>query len=148
LKQKIFAPLLFLVLSLAAAAPAGAADALYLNLTAHGDRLNLGLAQFSSTRSKDDEVDVARRIREIVKKDLEFPRVFVLIEGGPNPSKGKVIFNGWDDLKVDALVVGSINTGWFGRTEFLGALHDVNSKQVILQKRYLAGARHRPPVRQ
>jgi TolB protein len=117
---------------------ASARDALYLELTAQGQRLDLGLAEFSTSRSKVEEAALAREMREVVKSDLLFPRIFNMVEGGVPPVRRRITFESWKDLGADALVTGYVDTGWFGRFAFYGALYDVASGEVILEKKYTA----------
>ncbi|MBI4397090.1 MAG: PD40 domain-containing protein [Elusimicrobia bacterium] len=127
-------PLLF-VLGLPSLLPA--ADPLYLELSAHGQRLDLGLADFSTSRQKVEEASVARQIRDVVRSDLLFPRVFNLVEGGVPPVRQRVSMDSWKELGADVLVTGTVDAGWFGRTEFSGTLYDVSSGETILHKRYM-----------
>ncbi|MGQ0644733.1 MAG: hypothetical protein ACT4O3_04490 [Elusimicrobiota bacterium] len=129
--------LLLLAAALFAARPAPAQDALYLELSAHGQRLNLGLADFVSVRSSVEEAARARGMRDVVKYDLLFQRIFNLIEGGPAPLRRRILFDAWRDAKADLLVTGTLSAAREGRFEFTGALYDVRSKQVVLEKRYL-----------
>jgi TolB protein len=128
---------LFAVCSaLASAAPA--ADPLYLELSAHGQRVDLGLSDFSTSRSVVQEATIAREMRDVVRADLLFPRIFTLVEGGLPPVKKKVRLESWATLGADVLVTGYVDTGWFGRFEFTGFLYDVGSGELILKKRYVA----------
>ena len=69
-----------------------AADPLYLELSAKGDKTELGLAEFSTAKSQVNEAALARQIREVVKSDLLFTRLFTLVEGGASPLKKKISF--------------------------------------------------------
>jgi len=117
-----------------------ARDALYLELSAHGDRLDLGLADFGTQRAKVEEAQLARQIRDVAQQDLLFPRIFNIVEGGAAPVKNEVPFESWRELGCDVLVTGKVNTGWFrsNQFEFTGVLYDVVSMNVILQKKYSA----------
>lgn len=115
-----------------------AGDPLYLELSAHGQRLDLGLAEFSTSRSLIEEATIARQIREVVKADLLFPRVFNLVEGGPPPLREEISAKTWEDLGADVLVTGYVDTSWFGRFSFTGAIFDVSSGKLVLRKKFAA----------
>ena len=131
---KVFGVFLFVCL----AAPAFCAqDPLYLELSAHGDKIDLGLAEFASSRSVAEESKLAGEIREIVRNDLLFSRAFQVLEGGPASVGRKSAFPGWRTLGADALVTGYVNTAWFGRWQFEGLLEDVGTGEKILEKKYV-----------
>ncbi|HRY30515.1 MAG TPA: hypothetical protein P5079_10840, partial [Elusimicrobiota bacterium] len=106
-----------LLLSLFINAPSGlrAANPLYLELSAHGDRIDLGLAAFSTSRTLVEEAAIAREMQEVTRQDLIFPRIFNLIEGGVPPVRKKVLLDSWSRLGADVVVTGYVDTGWFGR---------------------------------
>lgn len=114
-----------------------AKDALYLELSAHGQRLNLGLAEFSSHRINPEEARLARSMRDVVKGDLLFPGIFNIIEGGVPPIYRKISFESWAMQKADILITAYVSLGMSGRFEFTGMLHDVSSQKLILEKRYV-----------
>lgn len=108
-----------------------------MELSAHGQRLNLGLADFTPARTDVKEAKLAREMRDVVKGDLLFPRIFNIIEGGVPPVNRRISFESWGLQKADILVTGYVSLATSGRFEFTGMLHDVNSKKLILEKRYV-----------
>ncbi len=108
-----------------------------MELSAHGQRLDLGLADFSTSRSVVEEASLARQMREVVKNDLLFPRIFNVLEGGAPPVRRKLDLKSWENLGADVVATGYMDTGWFGRFQFTGALHDVASGRLILEKKYV-----------
>jgi TolB protein len=129
--------ILALGILLSAARPGQGRDALYLELSGRGQRLNLGLAEFSAVK-RGEGAEPADAMREVVKSDLLFPRIFNIIEGGEPPRGRKVPFESWAERRADVLVSGTYNPGKYGRFEFVGLLHDVAARQIILEKKYMA----------
>jgi len=117
--------------------PAHGKDALYLELSAKGERLNLGLAEFTSLKPMSAEAAQAGQMKDVVKDDLAFTRLFNIVEGGGAPQQRKIPFDAWAKLKTDVLVTAAYNPNKYGRFEFTGGLYDVNSKQLILEKRFM-----------
>ncbi len=126
----------FLLLILALT-PAWANDALYLELSGQGQKMSLGLAEFTSIKPDVQHLAKARQMRDVVKNDLLFVRVFNLLEGGAAPLQRKINFSSWLDLKADVLVTGTFNLTKQGDFEFVGGLYDVPSKQLIVEKKYV-----------
>lgn len=120
-----------------------AADPLYLELNARGQKMDLGLAEFGSNRARVDEAAAAREIRDVVKGDLLFARLFNLVEGGAPPARHKIAFDTWAELGADVVAAGYVDTGWLGKVQFVGGLYDVASGQVVLEKKYTLEADQR-----
>jgi TolB protein len=109
--------------------PTWAANPLYLELSARGNRLDMGLAEFSPDSVED--LPRARLIRDVVKFDLDFPKLFNLIEGGGASNEVKTSLKRWKDLGA-ALVV----TGELGRSSLEGTVREADSGNVLLKKKF------------
>jgi TolB protein len=115
-------------LSLAAEGP------LLLELSAKGDKVDLGLAAFSAAEGGD--LPRARAVREVAKNDLAFPKTFNLIEGGGGSDEAdKKSLSSWATLGADLVVTGTVER-FLGRTHFTGGLRDVSTGDVVFQKKY------------
>lgn len=113
-----------------------AKDAVFIDVAGQGEGVRLGLADFGGVRGDAQELSRASDMREVVKSDLAFARAFYLVEGGALPLLRKVNFDSWRALKADVLATGFLSGAANARFEFTGILYDVNSKQVLLEKRY------------
>lgn len=125
--RRLFAALLFLT---GLVFPSQAEGPLFLELSATGDKVDLGLASFSGK-----DADRVQALRNVVKNDLSFPKAFNVVEGGGDSEKIKPSLSNWSTLGADLLVTGEIDRT-LGRDHFQGALRDVSTGDVILQKKY------------
>jgi TolB protein len=128
MKRLFHAAVLFLLIL-----PARAETPLFLELSAKGQKVDLGLAEFSVKDG--DFVVQARQVRDVLKSDLAFPKTFNLLEGGGGSEKVKGTLSAWSSLGADVLVTGVVEKS-LGRAQFTGVLRDVSSGDVLLQKKY------------
>jgi TolB protein len=133
LSKEARAALLFIFSVLASAFPLRAAGPLFLELSAKGQRVDMGLAEFSV--EKGEAPDRARLLRDVVKYDLTFPKLFNLIEGGGASDKIKPSLSRWSTLGADLLVTGVVDRS-FGSARFTGAVRDVATGDVVLEKTF------------
>lgn len=111
----------------------GAAEGpLFLELSARGGKMDLGLAGFNA---KAEDLPRAVTVRGVVKSDLDFPKIFNLIEGGGDSEGVKKDLSRWATLGADLLVTGEVER-FLGRSHLAGALRDVTTGDVLFQKKY------------
>ncbi|MBL0058616.1 MAG: PD40 domain-containing protein [Elusimicrobia bacterium] len=122
--------LLFLI-----AAPL-AADSLYLELSATGEKTDLGLAAVLADRSVPESDGLAGEIFKTLKSDLQFAGSFTLIEGGP-AERTLQSASAWSRLGADVVAAGSVEKGLFGRVQFSAELRDTNTGRTVLSKKFL-----------
>ncbi|MBL8022860.1 MAG: PD40 domain-containing protein [Elusimicrobia bacterium] len=129
MKFLLHIPMLFLAVPLMA-------DSLYLELSATGDKIDLGLASIKTDRSLLDSPDQAAEIFRVVKNDLGFTGLFRLMEGGPSSGAPKLT-EGWSRLGADVVSVGSVEKALLGRRQFAVELRDANTGRTVLAKKFL-----------
>ena len=111
---------------------AGASD-IYLGLTAHGQRMDIGIAGFTSPQEKIEDARVGRLIQDILRNDMLLSRYFNIIEGGPLYTGNPDELADWENRGANVLVCGSVK--FQGRKLSLTAqLLDIGSRQVIWEK--------------
>jgi TolB protein len=109
-----------------------AAD-IYLGLTAHGNRMELGMAGFIPANGTVDEAKFARLIQDVLRNDLLFSRYFNLVEDGPMFTGKDAEIVDWQDKGANVLVCGKL--AQHNRDiELTGQLYDVYGKSVIWEK--------------
>jgi TolB protein len=113
-----------------------AAESLYLELSATGDKMDLGMASVTADRSVPETVSQATEIFQVVKNDLRFTGLFRLIEGGPAAGAPRMM-EGWSRLGADVVSVGAVEKALFGRWQFAAELRDANSGRTVLAKKFL-----------
>jgi TolB protein len=116
-------------------------EALYLELSRSGNRVDVGLAEFKATRSQPDDQRWAGELRSVFKKDILFPQVFNVVEGGPAVAPGRPA-EGWTKLGVDVVAHGVVDTATYGQVRLTGHLTDVGSGQTLLTKKYTEDLNH------
>jgi TolB protein len=112
---------------------ATAADPVYLELSSKGERVDLGLADARAQGG--DFLLQAEAVREVLKKDLLFPKLFQVIEGGGNKAQGKAPLRRWADLGADVVATVVVEKS-LGRIQLAGALVDVASGDKLLEKKF------------
>ena len=106
---------------------------IYLGLTAHGNRMELGMAGFVPVDGTVEEAKYGRLIQDVLRNDLLFSRYFNLIEDGPLYTGKDTELVDWQDKGANVLVCGKISLS--GRSiELTGQLFDVYGKSIIWEK--------------
>jgi len=113
----------------------GMATDVYLSLSSHGQRGQLGLAGFVPETPTVDESKIGRDIQETLRFDLLFSRYFNLLEDGPFYSGQEEQLKNWSEQGADMLICGKIKVK-DRQISLTGQLFDIGSKQVIWQKTY------------
>ena len=122
---------------LALPAASGATD-VYLSLSSHGQRMNLGLAGFIPATPSGDEVKGIKQVNNILRNDLEFSRYFNLVEGGLPVSGRKEEFTDWQDRGADIVLSGALKV-LSGEMVLTVKLFDAESGEVIWQQDFKSG---------
>ena len=78
---------------------------IYLKLTSHGSRTDVGVSEFVGITSQDGN---GKEISSIVRRDLLLSRYFNLIDGGPTYTGQLEQLNAWENIGVDLLIAGKI----------------------------------------
>ncbi|HMX43485.1 MAG TPA: hypothetical protein PKB12_07215 [Elusimicrobiota bacterium] len=107
------------------------ADSLYLELSSRGEKTDLGLAEITAEAGSPA---AGKDFFDALKRDLEFPGLFTLIEGGPAGDGSKVPLEGWSRLGADIVAAGRLTGGGFGRPAFEGTLVDAGTGKILLTK--------------
>jgi TolB protein len=116
-----------------------AAVDVYLSLSSHGQRMELGVAGFLPMTPTIDESKLSRQVQEVLLDDLLFSRYFNIIENGPFYTGKKEELEDWESRGANVLAVGKIKVQG-DRMSLTGQLYDVYSKQVIWEKTYTDSA--------
>jgi len=109
----------------------------YLELTGHGKRINMGLAQFVPNRTHIKDAALARDVHAVVQKDLLFTRAFNLIEGGPAPLRGTVLFDIWKEQGAEVLVAAKVGRRIDNKCVLKGIIYNVSDGQIIFEKQLI-----------
>lgn len=119
------------------AVPAGVfADSLYLELSARGEKIDLGLSVIEADRSSPDNVSAAEDIGRTLKNDLSFTGLFSLIEGGPVYDGGRGQADAWSRLGADLVSAGRVGKSLLGRPQYAAVLHETHSGRAVLSKSF------------
>jgi TolB protein len=110
-----------------------AADSLYLELSAKGEKTDLGLGPLLTERGVSLS---AEKFYPTLKNDLETTGLFRLIEGGPAEKSLKSAVE-WARLGADVVSVGKVEKAMFGRVQFAGELLDANSGRTVFSKKLI-----------
>lgn len=124
----IFRAFLFLLFSVPLAA-----DSLYLELSARGEKTDLGLGTLQGDRSV---IPSSEGFFQTLKNDLETTGLFHLIEGGPSVGTPKSAAE-WSRLGADVVSIGKVEKALFGRVQFTGDLLDANTGRTVFSKKFL-----------
>jgi len=121
------------------ACPAAAADSLYLELSARGEKIDLGLSVIGADRGVAEAPAQAAEIARTLKNDLSTTGLFSLIEGGPvyDGRAGQVA--AWSRLGADLVAAGRVDKGPLGGSRFTAALHETNTGRAVVTKTYPLG---------
>ena len=129
MKIKIFPVILLLVI---ASSCAFCSD-IYLKLTSHGSRTDIGVSEFIDTTSTMSQH--GKEFSTIIRRDLLLSRYLNLIDGGPSYTGQSEQLSAWENLGVDLLIAGKIIQ--YKNEQVLHAtLSDTLSKTVIWQSTY------------
>ncbi|TXH23000.1 MAG: hypothetical protein E6Q99_08505 [Elusimicrobia bacterium] len=101
-------------------APLAAADSLYLELSARGEKIDLGLSVVGADRGVAEAPALAAEIARTLKSDLAVTGLFTLIEGGP-------VYDGRGGQAA------------LGGPRFMAALHETNTGRAVVTKTYALG---------
>ncbi len=105
----------------------------------------VAIPAFIAADSSEQAQAAARTLRDIVKADLEYSRVFKPIQETHyrylrrplNPDQ--IFFKDWDELQANLLIVGQVKRGeQEGTLQFEGKIYDVKSERFIAGKSYTA----------
>lgn len=110
-----------------------AADSLYLELSAKGEKTDLGLGAITTDRGAPPS---SGDLFQTLKNDLDTAGLFHLIEGGPSEGTPKAAAE-WARLGADVVSVGKVEKALFGRVQFSGELLDANSGRTVFAKKFL-----------
>ena len=102
----------------------------------------VAIPAFIATDSSSEAKQAAADLRDVLKADLTYSRVFVPLQENYysylrrplNPDQ--IFFKDWDELQAHLLVVGLVNKGEDGKLQFDGKLYDVKSERHIYGKSY------------
>lgn len=107
----------------------------YLSLSSHSERMDMGVAGFAPSTPSLEESRLSRQLQEVVKDDLLFSRYFNLVEDGPFYTGRRDDLSEWARLGANILVAGSLRVS--GKTAVLtGQLFDAVSGEKIWEKSY------------
>lgn len=110
-----------------------AADSLYLELSAKGDKTDLGVGAITSDRGAPPS---SGDLFQTLKNDLEAAGLFRLVEGGPSEGTPRAAAE-WARLGADVVSLGKIEKALFGRVQFSGELWDANTGRTVFSKKFL-----------
>ena len=79
---------------------------IYLSLSAHGQRMELGISGFSPENGKVDEAKLGRLVTDVLTNDLLFSRYFNLVEGGPVYTGKPEELLDWQKREANVLLCG------------------------------------------
>jgi TolB protein len=107
----------------------------YLTLSAHGQRMETGLAGFVPVNQTIEEARMCRQLQDVVRNDLLFSRYFNLSEDGPLYMGNPETLKEWENRGVNMLICGNVRLD--GESVALnGRLVDVGSGRMIWEKTY------------
>lgn len=113
---------------------------IYLTLSNHGQRTEIGLAGFMPLSQTVDEARAAREIGEVLRFDLLFSRYFNLVEDGPLYSGKDEELLAWADRGAGMIICGTVRLRG-SEVVLTGRLLDVGSKQAVWEKTYIGGVK-------
>jgi TolB protein len=105
----------------------------------------IAIPAFIAADSSEPAQAIARTLREVIRADLEYSRVFKPLQETHyrylrrplNPDQ--IFFKDWEELQANMLIVGQVTQGeQAGTFEFKGMLYDVKSERLIIGKNYTA----------
>lgn len=129
----------WLLLILANAAPLAAADSLYLELSARGEKIDLGLSVIGADRGVAEAPALAVEIARTIKSDLAVTGLFTLIEGGPVYDGRAGQAEAWSRLGADLVAAGRVDRAALGGLRFTATLHETNTGRAVVTKSYALG---------
>lgn len=110
----------------------GATD-VYLQLMAHGQRIDIGIAGFMPQTPSLDESKYARQIQEVLRYDMLFARYFNILDDGPAYNAKDAELAEWVNEGAEILVCGKIKIKQ-NEITLTGQLLDIGSRKVIWEK--------------
>lgn len=138
-KNKIACRHIFFALTFFAAAVPSVSAAprdIYLKLTAHGQRLDLGVSEFVVGRGGSvEDAKTARQARSVARDDLVFTRMFNIVEGGPSYTGKPDELKYWEKIGADILLCGEFRVEATGHY-IVARLMDVEGKGEIWSKEF------------
>lgn len=120
--------------------PVRAAD-VYLGLQAYGGTgkaLGVGLSRFNALSSGPDAGTATDTLRSVVRSDLLFSKYFNIVEGGPEPSSGKVDSVAWGSIGAVVLITGEVELRG-GSLTLRCRIVDVGTGKILYEKEGQAG---------
>lgn len=127
---------IFVILILVLSAGCCYAIDVYLSLSAHGQRLELGFAGFIPQNATIEDTKLCREIQDVLRYDLLFSRYFNISEGGPLYTGKDEELQEWVDIGANTLICGKLKRNESGLV-LIGQLLDIASKQVIWESTYV-----------
>ena len=114
--------------------PLFAAD-IYLSLSAHGQRTDLGISGFVPESGKVEEAKLGRLVSDVLTNDLLFSRYFNIVEGGPAYTGKNEELLDWQQRGANVLVCGKAG---IRKNELVvtGQIFDIDSQKVIWEKTF------------
>lgn len=108
---------------------------IYLTLSAHGQRTDLGISGFVPENDKVEEAKLGRLVTEVLINDLLFSRYFNIVEGGPLYTGKNEELLDWQQRGANVLVCGKVS---LRKNELVvtGQLFDIYSQKVIWEKTF------------
>ena len=119
-------------------ARSGATD-IYLTLSSHGQRMNLGIAGFMPATPSGDEVKSIKQVNNVLRNDLIYSRYFNIVEGGLPVSGRKDEFEDWKSRGADIILSGVVKIE-AGEMALTVKLFDVESGEAIWQQDFNSGS--------
>ncbi|MCX5779067.1 MAG: Tol-Pal system beta propeller repeat protein TolB [Elusimicrobia bacterium] len=107
----------------------------YLSLSSHAQRSELGVAGFAPATPTVDESKLSREIQEVLRDDLLFSRYFNIIEEGPMYTGKEEELKDWEARGAAMVVSGSLKVSGED-VRLIGRLVDIGSKRVVWEKKY------------
>ncbi|MGA2090057.1 MAG: Tol-Pal system beta propeller repeat protein TolB [Endomicrobiales bacterium] len=107
----------------------------YLSLSNHAQRSDLGVAGFVPLTPTVEESKLSRELQEVLQDDLLFSRYFNIIDDGPMYTGREEELKDWDSRGASMVISGSVQISGEG-FRLTGRLVDVGSKQVTWEKTY------------
>ncbi len=118
----------------------------YLQLIAHGQRLDIGISEFTTKKAVFEESKLAGESRRIIRNDLIFTKMFDIIEGGPAYTGRSEELRYWGRLNADILLSAAVSLN----DTILSVdakLIDVESEKEIWSKIFSEDISHKPNIR-
>jgi len=105
----------------------------YLKLTAHGQRIKIGLANFTSFPADIQNIELARKIQNVTKKDLLFTRYFDIIDLNYVLAEKNPDLKIWQNQNIDVILVGKLKIKE-KNCMLTAKLYEVESGEIIFEK--------------